>query len=112
MRKRAGLSDEAYSLAALQNERRWEFAFEGLRWGDIRRWHIAESALAKQLGQPIYVDGVKTVMTNQGDGYVARYKATNGFYRIPSNQISLSAGAYKQNAGWDGTTGYYSQWVK
>ncbi len=112
VRKRAGLSDEAYSLAALQNERRWEFAFEGLRWGDIRRWHIAESALAKQLGQPIYVDGVKTVMTNQGDGYVARYKATNGFYRIPSNQISLSAGAYKQNAGWDGTTGYYSQWVK
>ncbi len=37
VRKRAGLSDKAYSLAAIQNERRWELAFEGIRWNDIRR---------------------------------------------------------------------------
>jgi hypothetical protein len=49
-------------------------------------------------------------MKDQGDGYVARYKATKGYYRIPQAQIDLSGGAYKQNAGWDGTTGYYSQW--
>jgi hypothetical protein len=25
-------------LEAVQNERRWEFAFEGLRFNDMRRW--------------------------------------------------------------------------
>ena len=99
-----------YSLKALQNERRWELAFEGYRWDDIRRWGIAEQCLAKQLGGAIHNDGAKSTMKDQGDGYVARYKATNGYYRIPQAQIDLSNGAYKQNPGWEGTTSYYSQW--
>jgi hypothetical protein len=76
----------------------------------MRRWGIVEQCLPKQLGGAIHNDGAATTMKDQGDGYVARYKATNGYYRIPQAQIDLSAGAYKQNAGWEGTTGYYSQW--
>ena len=110
VRKRAGLEPVSYSLKALQNERRWELAFEGYRWDDIRRWGIAEQCLAKQLGGAIHNDGAKSTMKDQGDGYVARYKATNGYYRIPQAQIDLSNGAYKQNPGWEGTTSYYSQW--
>lgn len=113
VRARVGLSPvAAYSLTALQNERRWELAFEGLRWGDIRRWHIAPECLAKQLGQTIYNNNSATPTTNtdQGGGYVARYNATNGFFRIPQTQIDLSAGAYKQNPGWEGTTGRYTGW--
>ena len=110
VRARAGLASKPYTLENLQNERRWELAFEGYRWDDTRRWGITESVLAKQLGGAIHNDGAATVMKDQGDGYVARYKATNGYYRIPQAQIDLSGGAYKQNAGWDGTTGYYSQW--
>ena len=38
VQKRAGVPETAYSLKAVQNERRWEFAFEGLRFNDMRRW--------------------------------------------------------------------------
>ncbi|MBR1414619.1 MAG: RagB/SusD family nutrient uptake outer membrane protein [Prevotella sp.] len=110
VRARAGLPAVGYSLTALQNERRWELAFEGYRWDDMRRWGIAEAALAKQVGGDIHNDGAATTMKDQGDGYVARYKATKGYYRIPQAQVDLSNGSIKQNAGWDGTTGYYSQW--
>lgn len=110
VRARAGLPAVGYSLTGLQNERRWELAFEGYRWDDMRRWGIVETALAKQLGGAIHNDGAATTMKDQGDGYVARYKATKGYYRIPQAQVDLSNGSIKQNAGWDGTTGYYSQW--
>ncbi len=110
VRARAGLAPKPYTPENLQNERRWELAFEGYRWDDMRRWGIVEEALTKQLGGSIHNDGNATEMKDQGDGYVARYKATNGYYRIPQAQIDLSGGVYKQNAGWEGTTGYYSQW--
>ena len=58
VRSRAGLADVAYSLTALQNERRWELAFEGVRWNDIRRWGIAGDLLQNQIGQPCYFKGV------------------------------------------------------
>lgn len=111
VRARAGLNPIAgYTLEALQNERRWELAFEGLRWDDIRRWHIAPECLAKQLGQPIYNCGTATVMKDQGDGYISRYNATNGYMRIPGMEVTLSNGSLKQNPGWDGTTGIYTSW--
>jgi hypothetical protein len=51
VRARAGLAPlAAYSLKALQNERRWEFATEGIRWNDIRRWHIAATAPGQARG--------------------------------------------------------------
>jgi hypothetical protein len=102
VRTRAGLTPIAsYSLSALQKERRYELAFEGLRWGDIRRWHIAESALPKQYGQTIYNRGVATTMKPQGGGLAARYQATQGFMPIPQSEIDLANGALKQNSGWD-----------
>jgi len=99
VRQRVGLPDVPYSEEALRNERRWELAFEGSRWDDLRRWGIAADALAKQNGQVMYNQGTKTKM-NFGN-YAARYNATKGFYRIPKAQIDLSGGAYKQNAGWE-----------
>ncbi len=110
VRARAGLPPVNYSLAALQNERRWELCFEGLRWDDIRRWGIAKEALLKQLGGTIHNQGTLTTMRDQGAGYAARYDATRGFYRIPGEQIDLAAGTLKQNPGWEGTEGFYSQW--
>ena len=99
VRARVGLPAVTYSEEALRNERRWELAFEGSRWDDLRRWGIAADALAKQNGQVMYNQGTKTNM-NFGN-YAARYNATKGFYRIPKAQIDLSGGAYKQNAGWE-----------
>ncbi|MGL4851655.1 MAG: RagB/SusD family nutrient uptake outer membrane protein [Phocaeicola sp.] len=110
VRERAGLTAVGYSEEALRNERRWELAFEGLRWDDIRRWHIAPSALDKQLGGRIYNAGTATIMKNQGAGYSARYAATNGYYKIPQAQVELSNGSIKQNPGWEGNEGYYGAW--
>lgn len=108
VRQRVGLPGVAYSLEALQKERRWELAFEGVRWSDIRRWGIAKEALAKQLGTNIYNRGVATTMKNQGAGYAARYDATKGFMPIPGSEIDLSNGVLKQNAGWDASAVFVS----
>ncbi|GHT47749.1 membrane protein [Bacteroidia bacterium] len=111
VRARAGLPAIGYSLQALQNERRWELAFEGVRWNDIRRWHIAETELAKQEGVKIYRSGTTDVNTPHAGGYAARYKATNGgFFPIPESEIALSDGGLKQNAGWENTTPLYTAW--
>ena len=108
VRARAGLPNVAYSTEALRNERRWELAFEGTRWSDIRRWGIAKEVLAKQLGANIWNRGVATTMKDQGTGSAARYEATKGFMPIPQSEIDLSSGILKQNAGWDASALFVS----
>lgn len=111
VRERAGLSPiGSYSLEALQNERRWELAFEGVRWNDIRRWHIAAAALEKQTNQPIYYMGNSAKNESHGGGYAARYNATAGFFKIPETEVSLSNGSLIQNAGWTDASSEYSGW--
>lgn len=111
VRSRAGLpAIGSYSLQALQNERRWELAFEGLRWNDIRRWHIAAAALDKQTGTKIYNKGIATTNTRAGFSYSARYNATAGFQKKPENQVSLSEGGIQQNPGWDDASSTYTKW--
>ncbi len=111
VRLRAGLDPiGAYSLEALQNERRWELAFEGVRWNDIRRWHIAAAALEKQTNQPIYIAGVPAQNTAHNGGYAARYNATAGFAKIPETEVSLANGALEQNPGWSDASSEYAQW--
>lgn len=110
VRARAGLDPiGGYSDEALRNERRWELCFEGVRWNDIRRWHIAETALSAQDNQPVYFQGQseRNSTVNNGGGYAVRYKATNGgFFPIPETQLSLSGGVYKQNPGWESGASY------
>ena len=109
VRARAGLKPiNGYSLAALQNERRWEFACEGIRWNDIRRWHIAAIALAKQENQPVYYCGNPGTNTAHNGGYAARYNATAGFQKMPETQIAL--GTVKQNDGWADASSEYAGW--
>ena len=109
VRARAGLpAISQYSLTALQNERRWEFACEGIRWNDIRRWHIAATQLAKQENQPVYYCGNPGTNTAHNGGYVARYNATAGFQKMPETQIAL--GTVKQNDGWADASSEYTGW--
>jgi len=109
VRARAGLpAISGYSLTALQNERRWELACEGIRWNDIRRWHIAATQLAKQQDQDIYYCGNPDKNTAHNGGYVARYNATAGFQKMPETQIAL--GTVKQNDGWSDASSEYAGW--
>lgn len=109
VRARVGLEPiAAYSLEALQKERRHELCFEGRRWADIRRWGIAELALDTQNGITVYNKGERTKIAN--GGYSERYKATKGFWPIPKAQIDLSEGVLTQNEGWSGADANYSSW--
>ncbi len=113
VQRRAGVPETAYSLQALQNERRWEFAFEGIRFNDMRRWSgidsgessYAAKALQAQEGKLIVCLGDKAnkrTMHHMTCSWAKRYAATNGFVAKPQQQINLMAGKLVQNPGWEG----------
>lgn len=108
VRARVGLSPVTYSLENLQRERRHELAFEGTRWADIRRWHIAEQELAKQNGATVLNLG--TEHTIRDGKYVSRYQQTQGFWPIPVAQIQLSDGVLHQNDGWGTAESLWTVW--
>ena len=109
---RAGVPQTGYSLKAVQDERRWEFAFEGLRFNDMRRWtgnqpsetSYAPKALQAQAGKKIVCLGDKSnkrTMQHMTCSWAKRYVATNGFLAKPQAQITLMNGNLEQNPGWD-----------
>ncbi|MDR0865589.1 MAG: RagB/SusD family nutrient uptake outer membrane protein [Candidatus Symbiothrix sp.] len=110
VRTRAGLGNIAYSLDNLKKERRFELAFEGRRWADIRRWHIAEASLDKQKGTAIWVRGLPEIMKDFGGGYSKRYQETQGFFPVPVSQISISGGVLEQTPGWGNVSNEFQGW--
>lgn len=115
VQKRAGVPETPYSLAELQNQRRWEFAFEGLRFNDMRRWSgkgggescYAAKALQAQAGKQMVVKGNvanKTAMKHMTCSWAKRYADTDGFLAKPQSQITLMNGNLIQNPGWDEST--------
>lgn len=110
VRARANLPAVSYSLAALKKERRWELAFEGLRYFDLMRWGDAANALAAQEGVAIKNKGIDTQMKAFGGGYKARFEATGGFWAIPEAQIQLSEGVLTQNKGWGTPAAEFTGW--
>ena len=112
VQKRAGVPETAYSLKAVQDERRWEFAFEGIRFNDMRRWSgkdggegcYAAKALQAQAGKQVVVKGQvanKVSMKHMTCSWAKRYADTDGFLSKPQSQITLMEGNLKQNKGWD-----------
>lgn len=99
VRARAQLTPiSSYSTAALRNERRWELAFEGIRYFDLLRWGIAGEALNSQNGTEVKDDMVSNRI-ELGD-LAKRIKETGGFMPIPQEEISLSNGVLQQTPGW------------
>jgi len=112
VQKRAGVPQTAYSLKAVQDERRWEFCFEGLRFNDMRRWtgnkpsegSYAPKALQAQAGKQIVCLGDKAnkrSMAHMTCSWSKRYIDTNGFLAKPQSEITVKNGKLKQNPGWD-----------
>ena len=106
----------SYSLKALQDERRWEFALEGLRFNDMRRWSgvdkhsescYAAKALQAQKGKQITCYGkhsAKVSLEHMTCSWSKRYADTKGFLPKPQAQITLMSGKMQQNPGWDENT--------
>lgn len=90
-------------------ERRREFMGEGIRYFDLRRQGL--DAFVKGIMGQAYDNGstsgkASEVYENQQKTTVAssfqeqNIREKRGFWQIPSAEISLSGGLYKQNAGW------------
>ncbi|QES88124.1 RagB/SusD family nutrient uptake outer membrane protein [Rhizosphaericola mali] len=89
IRARAGLSAlTSLTISSLLEERRREFAGEGLRWNDL----IREGQAVTTINSWIASDGLSSQISN----------ATNNsiLYPIPTAQISTSNGLYTQNPGY------------
>jgi hypothetical protein len=97
IRARAGFTDPAAlsypgntnMTSIIRNERRVEFAMEGLRIDDIRRWKIAETVLngwahGAKFGDPSVDNGYLRVQLRAFDA------ARNYLWPIPASELSLS----------------------
>ena len=108
LRERAGLEPyDSYSFERLQKERRYEFAFEGIRFDDLRRWYPDTAGEIIQKNQDggyiefkgnIVPDGYREM---PGRSFSQRYAQTHGFWMIPMSQITLQEGLLKQHAGFE-----------
>ena len=112
VRARSHLAPVAYSLSAIKNERRWELAFESIRWWDMLRWsgptlEEAGNLLNKQTGFNVINAAVLTPMVNFD--YKARLLKTQGYWPIPQIEIDLSNGVLVQNPGWDASA-QFNDW--
>ena len=112
VRARSNLAPVAYSLQAIKEERRWELAYEFVRWWDLLRWsgpslEEAGNALNKQTGFTLINAGIEMPMVNFN--YKARLQATQGYWPIPQTEVDLSDGLIEQNPGWS-TEALFTNW--
>lgn len=98
VRTRAGLSSKPATKENILNERRFEFALEGIRYYDLLRQGIdvAAATIAAESGIAVLSGGVNDKVVIKADNI----KKTRGLCQIPETQITLSEGVLKQNPGW------------
>ena len=80
----------------IMNERRLEFAFEGIRYYDLLRQGLDVAANTIATQQTLLSGGADEVVTIKAENI----KAKKGLCQIPNNQITLSNNVLKQNEGW------------
>jgi len=95
VRTRVNLPGVPVTLDNIKKERRFELAFEGLRYYDLLRWGDAESEINK-------VSNIQVKNKNIPATYSTKFRPdTKGFLPIPESQIQLSNGVLIQNDGWN-----------
>jgi len=85
--------------ADILNERRLEFVGEGIRYWDLLRQGLATAAatIAANTTVSFFNNGGVPPTAAQLQSNIT---LTRGFQQIPNDQITLSSGVLKQNAGW------------
>jgi starch-binding outer membrane protein, SusD/RagB family len=103
VRARAGLPAVSYSMENLIRERKYELAFEGMRYYDLLRWYGTEAGVLidkNQSGADVLND--KVPGKYKDSDLTIRIRATGGFMQVPESEITLSNGVLVQNEGWNG----------
>ncbi|MHB9142610.1 MAG: RagB/SusD family nutrient uptake outer membrane protein [Paludibacter sp.] len=94
---RAGFTAKAsVTLADIQDERRFEFAFEGIRYWDLLRQGLSTAASTIAQTQNVLSGKANDIVVISA----ANITKTRGFMQIPNTQITLSNNVLVQNAGW------------
>lgn len=83
--------------ANILEERRLEFAFEGIRYWDLLRQGIGVAASTIAETTEVLTAGVTTTKTISA----SKIEKTRGFLQIPNSEITLSGAKLKQNEGWE-----------
>lgn len=97
--QRAGLDAlVAVDKDVIYEERRLEFAFEGIRYYDLLRYDhtLAYAAEKVSFNGTVTTGGVQESKVIDGNNLVL----TRGLCQIPNNQITLTGGVVSQNEGW------------
>lgn len=102
VRARVGLGSLTATYENIMNERRVEFAMEGLRYWDLMRQAnggdvtaLADAIMASNNQEVLNGGLAATVVYDR-----SKILETRGLSQIPQNQITLSNGLLKQNPGW------------
>ncbi len=83
--------------ANIMEERRLEFAFEGIRYWDLLRQGVEVAAAAiVASGENVLNGGIEGTVSYSAQNIISK----RGFQQIPLTQIQLSNNVLKQNAGW------------
>ncbi len=97
VRTRAGLTVRTATPANILEERKFEFAFEGIRYWDLLRQGLSTAASTIAQTQNVTSGTAPDqVIIKESD-----ITKTRGFMQIPNTQITLSNGVLVQNAGWN-----------
>lgn len=83
----------------VRKERMVEFAFEGLRFFDIRRWKIAEQVMPGKVFGLTYKDTGGNLVTVEVPGWTQVWDNKNYLWPIPQKEIELNPNL-TQNQGW------------
>lgn len=98
-----GLSNAQFEIR-LRNERFVEFAFEGKRFFDVRRWKTLDSNFKNMSGMDIKKNGTSYTYTRFN--FTPRVTTTDKYYLYPLERTEASkmqtlTGTNWQNSGWE-----------
>jgi len=85
--------------AIVRHEREVEFAFESLRYFDIRRWKIAGTVMPGKVNGLTYKDTNGVFQTVEVPGWTQTWDDRNYLWPIPQKEIDLNKNL-TQNTGW------------
>ena len=100
VRSRVNLPSLPATLENIKNERRFELAFEGVRYYDLLRWHDWNVITDNQTDVRVYNRKIPQKKN------IKFREETGGFLPIPQSEMQLSQGVLTQNKGWEGSDNY------